>query len=280
MQRPIDTRASQRRFRLRLSILLCLLLAWPRLTASSPLGEQREKERELVFRGLQYAEAIRVFYNRFQRFPLRLEELLTTRPRSVRQLWKDPLSDDGAWSVILAEPDRPEGGIRGVRSASLEAPAGVPPGKGRYADWEFVGHAGSEAEPDLQNLARLTNDQKAQAPASREDELRAALRELRGAIDEYKRASDRGLIPVDLGTDGYPKSLRMLVDGVERTDAKGEKLTFLRRIPTDPTTGKAEWGLRSYQDRPLSTSWGGEDVFDVYSLASAVGSDGRPYGEW
>lgn len=114
----------------------------------------------------------------------------------------------------------------------------------------------------------------------KEMELRAALREMRSAIDEFKRYSDAGLIPIELGTDGYPSELEVLVEGVEVIGQVNKKVRFLRRIPVDPMTGKAEWGLRSYQDEPDSTSWGGENVFDVYSLSQGVGLDGVPYSQW
>lgn len=115
---------------------------------------------------------------------------------------------------------------------------------------------------------------------TKEMELRAALREMRAAVDDYKRFSDAGLIPVDLGTDGYPAELEVLVEGVELVGQVDKKLKLLRRIPVDPMTGEAEWGLRSYQDEPDSTSWGGENVYDVYSLSGAVGLNGIPYREW
>jgi general secretion pathway protein G len=114
----------------------------------------------------------------------------------------------------------------------------------------------------------------------KEVELRIALRELRYAIDEHKRYSDAGLIPIELGTDGYPKELEILVEGVQLVGQVDKKVKFLRRIPRDPMTGEAEWGLRSYQDDPDSESWGGEDVFDVYSLSGGTGLDGVPYREW
>jgi general secretion pathway protein G len=114
----------------------------------------------------------------------------------------------------------------------------------------------------------------------KEAELKAALRELRYAIDDYKRYSDAGLIPVDMGTDGYPRELETLVEGVDIVGQIDRKAKFLRRIPRDPMTGKAEWGLRSYQDEPQSGSWGGENVYDVYSLSEAVSLEGVPYREW
>ncbi|HEV2855438.1 MAG TPA: type II secretion system protein [Thermoanaerobaculia bacterium] len=118
------------------------------------------------------------------------------------------------------------------------------------------------------------------AKRSREAELRQDLREMRSAIDEYKRYSDAGLIPVDLGTQGYPKKLDVLVEGVEIVGQVDKKLKLLRRVPVDPMTGKDEWGLRSYQDASDATSWGGEDVYDVYSLSRGVGLNGVPYRKW
>ncbi len=118
----------------------------------------------------------------------------------------------------------------------------------------------------------------------KEVELRRGLRELRTAIDRYKDAADLQQISnFELEPDdmGYPPDLDTLVVGVPRAgDANQTKLRFLRRIPRDPLTGDAEWGLRSYQDRPESTSWGGENVFDVYSKAYGKGLDGTPYTEW
>lgn len=118
------------------------------------------------------------------------------------------------------------------------------------------------------------------AKRSREAELRQALRDMRSAIDEYKRYSDAGLIQIDLGTQGYPKELEVLVEGVDLVGQIDRKLKLLRRIPIDPMTGKDEWGLRSYQDDHDSTSWGGEDVYDVYSLSEGVGLNGVPYRKW
>ena len=114
----------------------------------------------------------------------------------------------------------------------------------------------------------------------KETELKAALREMRYAIDDFKRYSDSGMIPVDLGTEGYPRELDKLVDGVDIVGQVDKKVKFLRRIPIDPFTGKAEWGQRSYQDEPDSGSWGGENVYDVYSLSAGTGLDGVPYSKW
>lgn len=118
----------------------------------------------------------------------------------------------------------------------------------------------------------------------KEAELRRALRELRTAIDRYKDAVDNGLIAateVRAGSEGYPPSLETLVEGVPvANDASGRKLRFLRRIPIDPMTGQADWGLRSYQDRPDSTTWGGQNVFDVYSKSDGTALDGTRYRDW
>ncbi len=115
---------------------------------------------------------------------------------------------------------------------------------------------------------------------TKEMELRQDLRDLRAAIDEYKRFSDQGLLPVDLGTEGYPKDLDSLVKGIALVGQIDRKKKFLRRIPTDPFTGKATWGLLSYQDEPDAAESGGEDVFDVYSLAQGSGLNGIPYRKW
>jgi len=114
----------------------------------------------------------------------------------------------------------------------------------------------------------------------KETELRAALRELRYAIDDYKRYSDAGLIPVDMNTEGYPHELDDLVEGVNLVGQIDRKVKFLRSVPRDPMTGKTEWGLRSYQDEPDSEGWGGENVYDVYSLSRGVSIDGVPYKKW
>jgi general secretion pathway protein G len=118
------------------------------------------------------------------------------------------------------------------------------------------------------------------ARRTKEMELRSALRQMRSAVDEYKRYSDMGLIPVDLGTEGYPTELEILIEGVDVVGQVDKKLKLLRRIPVDPMTGEAEWGLRSYQDDADSTSWGGENVYDVYSLSEGVGLNGVPYSKW
>jgi general secretion pathway protein G len=113
----------------------------------------------------------------------------------------------------------------------------------------------------------------------KEADLRLALRQLRTAIDEHKKLSDNGMIPVKLGGEGYPESLEVLVEGI---DLVGQERTqrFLRRIPIDPMTGEAEWGLRSYQDEPDSTNFGGQNVYDVFSLSDGVGLDGTEYKDW
>lgn len=111
----------------------------------------------------------------------------------------------------------------------------------------------------------------------KETELRRYLWEMRDAIDHYKDAADRGAFQIKLGTEGYPPDLETLVTGV---DVQGKKVRFLRRIPTDPMTGKAEWGLRSMQDDPKSSSWGGQHVFDVYSKSSGTALDGTKYSDW
>jgi general secretion pathway protein G len=114
----------------------------------------------------------------------------------------------------------------------------------------------------------------------KEIELRTALREMRTAIDKFKDASDRGFIMVKVDTEGYPEKLQDLVDGVQMVGAVDKKLKFLRRIPKDPMTNSNEWGQRSYQDDPKATSWGGQNVFDVYTKSDGTAFDGTKYNEW
>jgi general secretion pathway protein G len=118
----------------------------------------------------------------------------------------------------------------------------------------------------------------------KEVELKRALREMRTALDDFKRWADAGRIStlgVNLGSENYPPSLDALVEGVNfANDASGRKKKFLRRIPIDPVTGRAEWGMRSYADGPDATVWGGQSVYDVYSKAPGTGLDGSRYRDW
>jgi general secretion pathway protein G len=118
----------------------------------------------------------------------------------------------------------------------------------------------------------------------KEIELRRALREMRTAIDHFKDAADMQMIAateLKAGAEGYPEKLEVLVEGVKVTgDASGRKLKFLRRIPIDPMTSSTEWGFRSYQDEPDSTSWGGQNVYDVYSKSTGTALDGTKYKDW
>jgi general secretion pathway protein G len=120
----------------------------------------------------------------------------------------------------------------------------------------------------------------------REIELRIALRQLRQAIDAYKRYSDLypNAIPIEWKTQsGYPKNLEVLVEGFIPANVIGtsqNRVRFLRRIPIDPMTGTTDWGLRSYKDKPDSTSWGGEDVFDVYTKSGGIALNGTKYRDW
>ena len=123
---------------------------------------------------------------------------------------------------------------------------------------------------------------RAKIRVERERELRADLREMRNAIDKYKDYCDAGYLgPMKAGTNCWPESLDPLVQGIKLpTSADGKIIKFLRRIPKDPFTNKAEWGLRSDQDEPKSTSWGGQNVFDVYSKTDQQAPDGTPYSEF
>ena len=118
----------------------------------------------------------------------------------------------------------------------------------------------------------------------REAELRRALREMRTAIDKFKDAADMGQIgaqDLKTGAEGYPADLETLVEGVSVVgDASGRKLKFLRRVPIDPMTNSTDWGFRSYQDKPDSTSWGGQNVFDVYTKSEGKALDGTKYRDW
>ena len=112
---------------------------------------------------------------------------------------------------------------------------------------------------------------------AKERELRRDLWEMRDAIDRYKDAADRGAFQIKVGTEGYPPDLETLVKGI---DSNGKKLRFLRRIPVDPMTGNIDWGLRSMQDEPDSESWGGQNIFDVYTKAQGTALDGTKYSQW
>ena len=118
----------------------------------------------------------------------------------------------------------------------------------------------------------------------RESELRRALREMRTAIDRFKDAADAGVIApseIQAGSENYPPSLETLVNGVTKNnDATGVKMKFLRRVPFDPMTHSTEWGMRAYADRPESTSWGGSNVFDVYTKSDGKALDGTKYKDW
>lgn len=119
---------------------------------------------------------------------------------------------------------------------------------------------------------------KVSVKRQKEVELHRDLWEMRNAIDRYKDAADRNMFQIKLGTEGYPPDLDTLVNGVEVSG--GKKLRFLRRVPEDPMTGNKDWGLRSMQDDPQSDSWGGQNVFDVYTKSDGTGLDGTKYKDW
>jgi general secretion pathway protein G len=127
-------------------------------------------------------------------------------------------------------------------------------------------------------LAKVTSQR------TREAELRRSLREMRTAIDKFKDAADLGQIgslELKVGSENYPADLQMLVDGVAAAnDATGRKLKYLRRIPVDPLTHGTDWGLRSYQDKPDATKWGGQNVFDVFTTFDGTALDGTKYKDW
>lgn len=116
-----------------------------------------------------------------------------------------------------------------------------------------------------------------QVKRQNERELKRDLWMMRDAIDKYKDAADRGAFQTKVNSQGYPPDLQTLVTGVE---VQGKKLRFLRRIPVDPMTGKAEWGMRSMKDDPDSDSFSGDNVFDVYSKSQGTALDGTKYSKW
>jgi general secretion pathway protein G len=123
---------------------------------------------------------------------------------------------------------------------------------------------------------------RSRVEAERRRDLLFALTDMRHAIDRYKDNCDMGYFgPPKQGTNCYPETLTMLVEGVKLAQsADGKLMKFLRRIPRDPFTGKDEWGMRSDQDDPTSNSWGGQNVFDVYSKTTDRDPEGKPYADW
>jgi general secretion pathway protein G len=114
----------------------------------------------------------------------------------------------------------------------------------------------------------------------KEAQLHKALREIRDAIDHHKDYADRNLIRVEVGSEGYPPDLETLVKPIQIGAGSDRKVRFLRRIPVDPMTGRAEWNLQAVQDDPDSTSWGGKNVFDVHSKSQGTSLDGTHYADW
>ena len=111
----------------------------------------------------------------------------------------------------------------------------------------------------------------------KERELRRDLWDMRDAIDRYKNDADMQRFQIKLGSEGYPPDLETLVNGV---DIAGKKVRYLRRIPVDPMTGNTDWGLRSMQDDPDSQSWGGQNVFDVFTKSEGTALDGTKLNTW
>ena len=115
----------------------------------------------------------------------------------------------------------------------------------------------------------------------KERDLRLALAEMRSAIERYKDQADKGAFgPLKVGTEGYPETLEILVEGVKIANQVDKKVNFLRRIPLDPMTRTRDWGKRSMQDDPKSSAWGGQNVFDTYTTSMDKARDGTPYSEW
>lgn len=114
----------------------------------------------------------------------------------------------------------------------------------------------------------------------KEGELRYDLRTMKDAIDRYKELADQHKFRTEVGSDNYPPDLDTLVRGVQLGAGNDKKLRFMRKIPLDPMTGKADWGLRASGDDADSTTWGGKNVFDVYSRATGTALDGTKYSDW
>jgi len=121
---------------------------------------------------------------------------------------------------------------------------------------------------------------RVQIQRTKEVELRRDLRQMRDAIDHYKDFADHGMIPVKADTFGYPPDLQTLVDGVTLKGSATAKYKFLRKLPVDPITDSTDWGMRSIQDDADSRSWGGQNVFDVYSKSDGTALDGTKYSDW
>lgn len=121
---------------------------------------------------------------------------------------------------------------------------------------------------------------RVQIKRQKETELRRDLIEMRDAIDRYKDAADQNLIKVEVGTEGYPPDLQTLVDPVQLAGAPDRRIRFLRKIPVDPMTGSTDWGMRAVQDDADADSWGGQDVFDVYTKSTGTALDGTKYSDW
>lgn len=118
---------------------------------------------------------------------------------------------------------------------------------------------------------------RVQIKREKERQLRAALWEMRDAIDRYKDAADRNAFRTKVNSFGYPPDLDTLVNG---EDVGGKKLRFLRHIPIDPMTGNTDWGLRSMQDDPDSDTFNGDSVFDVHTKSQGIALDGTKYRDW
>jgi general secretion pathway protein G len=114
----------------------------------------------------------------------------------------------------------------------------------------------------------------------KEAELHYDLRTMKDAIDRYKDLADQHKFRTEVGSENYPPDLETLVKGVQLGAGDDKRLRFLRKIPVDPMTGRADWGLRSISDDPDSTSWGGKNVFDVYSKSTGTALDGTKYSDW
>jgi|SRR6266481_958685 general secretion pathway protein G len=114
----------------------------------------------------------------------------------------------------------------------------------------------------------------------KEAELRYDLRTMKDGIDRYKELADQHKFRTEVGSDNYPPDLDTLVKGVQLGPGNDKRLRFLRKVPVDPMTGRSDWGLRSSSDDWDSITWGGKNVFDVYSKSTGTALDGTKYSDW
>src|SRR6266550_1587510 len=154
------------------------------------------------------------------------------------------------------------------------------PGRRRVHRRTFLSEDGMTLLELIIACAILLILSSAALPIAKYTVIRQKEAELHRDLREIKDAIDRNQIRVEIGSEGYPPDLETLVKPIQLGAGSDMKIRFLRKIPVDPMTGQAEWGLRAVQDDPDSTSWGGKNVFDVYSKSTGTALDGTKYSDW